>query len=157
MFTLIPDTNYTATLTTKCVAVKNPNEDSTLVRFNGKFFYIKADTLLSQYKQLITQGEYFYFLRILEGSYYWALKDPCPNGDGMTDGDMVVLRAKSKHCMDDTLSYTQIGIHCSKGSFRDACTYLAEISKLEESHIAYYRLSGGLYKGKYKKHNKAAQ
>jgi len=90
--------------------------------------------LLFTDKQAITMNEWFGFLIILRGSYYWTFTNPMPN-DGILDGDFLSLISKSfwprHYDIGDTLAYHRVSIHCPfKGSFTDAYIYLFNKSKL---------------------------
>ncbi len=130
-----------ATLTSKCIGYYpiEPTLDSIrnkeLVKYRNKLFEITKDTIFAQTVQTLTSAQLQSFLQKVEGSYYWAITDPCPSNCTM-DGDYIILETATEHCTSnlDTLSFHRVRIHAPrKGSFKDGCRYLATISQLTKN------------------------
>lgn len=130
IYTVIQDSNKMI-LNSKIVAGLYPSdEDSSIVYEYGGFF-VKRDTILYQTKQELTHAQYNHFVGILNGSYFWALKGEEINGFSCSADN---LSLEYCHPSSDSTVYYRVSINNPlRGSFNDACLYLAEISELKQS------------------------
>ena len=101
------------------------------IRWKGKEIDITETTVLERTIQKVPANEWMKYHNILEGSYYWAFENPCPEGDAILDGEGWGLESMSRRCGDFKLTYHRTSIHSpSSGSYRDAGLFLIKLSNL---------------------------
>lgn len=117
------------TMTTKLVSVSE--EDSGQVLYKGELVRFKKAIVLDSVKQVIGTNDWQDLIHIIEGTYYWAFEDPCPNGDGYTDGTTLMMESVSICCSEPKLMYHFNSIHVPKGGFEEALTLLKKMTNLK--------------------------
>lgn len=108
--------------------------------YKGKKINIQRDTIIDAEIQEVEASFWQSFKKELDGSYYWALTNPCPKGNGVTDGYVLYLESMSFICKQNVLTYHEVEIHePNNGSFRDACQLLLDKSTMiKEGKIKFW-------------------
>ncbi len=100
--------------------------------WKDKAIKVKDLTVVEKRVQYITEAAWVNFKKLLDGSYYQAIGNVCPEGDGILDGEGFWLQSMAKNCAAYRMSYSNVAIHSpNQGSFRDACEYLMKLSDLK--------------------------
>lgn len=133
LFRIQKSSNGKPMLFSKCIL---EGASGLTVIYKGSKVELNKDTVIEQRVQEINEQSLSEFKKILEGSYYWALDNPCPNGDGATDGSSLILESNSYSCGNYfELNYHIVSVHNPKnGSFRNAFEFLLALSDLTKNN-----------------------
>lgn len=129
-YTVIEGANDTSLVTKVVAGLYRLGEDSSKV-FEYDNIYVKTDTVLFSATQELTPEQYSEFLKILNGSYYWAMDEDKLKGFSC-NADNLYLESSTGY--DKKFQYHFVSINGPrKGSFKNGCLYLAQLSILKQS------------------------